>query len=98
MFARDDPKTLNPPLTPAAQQCCSAAGGCHGTEHASQSQGVKRSPCNYRAAHGALQVFPYMPGIKGMQHVHVAGFRLDQILKLILTTPVQVRLQHGFHT
>ena len=39
-----------------------------------------------------MQVFPYIPGIKDMQHVHVAGFRLDQVLKLLLTTPVQVRL------
>ena len=36
-------------------------------------------------------MFPYVPGIKGMQHVHLAGFRLDQVLKLILTTPVQVK-------
>ena len=38
----------------------------------------------------AMQVFIYIPGIKNMQHVHMFGFRLDQVLKFILTTPVQV--------
>ncbi len=37
-----------------------------------------------------MQVFPYVPGIKDMQNVHIVGFRLDQVLKFILTTPVQV--------
>ena len=38
-----------------------------------------------------MQVFPYVPGLKRVQDVKLAGFPLDEVLKLVLTTPVQAR-------
>ncbi len=36
------------------------------------------------------QVIPYIPVLKKVEDVTVVGFNLDDVLKLTLTTPVQV--------